>query len=86
MGVTDELSAMLEAAGFCDIRVTDRNPWYREEARGELARMRGELRQPLLDILGREKADRWIAMREAMIAALDAGAFRPTHFRAVKPD
>lgn len=85
MGIADELPAMLEAAGFGDIHVTDRNPWYREEARSELSRMRGELREPLLDILGREKADRWIAMREAMIAALDAGAFRPTHFRAVKP-
>lgn len=85
MGVTDELPAMLQAAGFTDIRVVDRNPWYRQEARGEIARMRGELRQPLLDILGREGADRWIAMREAMVAALDAGAFRPTHFRAVKP-
>lgn len=85
MGITDELPALLAAAGFGDIRVTDRNPWYREEARGELARMKGDLRAPLLDVLGRDKADRWIAMREAMIAALDSGTFRPTHFRAVKP-
>lgn len=85
MGIVDDLPAMLGEAGFVDIHVVDRNPWYREEARNEITRMRGELRQPLLDILGREKADRWIAMREAMIAALDAGAFRPTHFRAVKP-
>ncbi len=85
MGITDGLPATLTAAGFEDIRIVDRNAWYRAEARNELARMRGELRAPLLEILGREKADRWIAMREAMIAALDAGAFRPTHFRAVKP-
>jgi phosphoethanolamine N-methyltransferase len=85
MGITDDLPANLEGAGFTDIRLVDRNPWYREEARNEIARMRGELREELLDILGREKADQWIAMREAMIAALDAGAFRPTHFRAVKP-
>jgi len=86
LGITDELPAMLETTGFTDIRVVDRNAWYRDEARNELSRMRGDLRQPLLDILGREKADRWIAMREAMIAALDAGAFRPTHFRARKPE
>ena len=85
LGITDELPASLEEAGFSDIRVVDRNPWYREEARNELSRMRGELRELLLDILGREKADRWIEMRVAMIAALDAGAFRPTHFRAMKP-
>jgi phosphoethanolamine N-methyltransferase len=85
MGITDDLPAMLTEAGFTDIRLVDRNPWYRQEARNEITRMRGELRQPLLEILGREKADRWIAMREAMIAALDAGAFRPTHFRAVRP-
>ncbi|MDH3229455.1 MAG: methyltransferase domain-containing protein [Alphaproteobacteria bacterium] len=86
MGIADELPAILKSAGFTDTRVVDRNPWYREEARNEVARMRGELREDLLDILGRDKADRWIAMREAMIAALDAGAFRPTHFRAVKPN
>lgn len=85
MGITDALPATLTAAGFEDVRIVDRNAWYRKEARRELARMRGELRAPLLEILGREKADRWIAMREAMITALDAGAFRPTHFRAVKP-
>lgn len=85
MGITDDLPAVLKGAGFTGIRLVDRNPWYREEARKEIARMRGELREELLEILGREKADRWIAMREAMIAALDAGAFRPTHFRAVKP-
>jgi len=85
MGIADDLPAMLEAAGFTGIRVADRNPWYREEARNEIARMKGELRQPLLEILGPGKADRWIVMREAMVAALDTGAFRPTHFRAVKP-
>ncbi len=85
MGITDDLPAMLAAAGFAEIHVVDRNAWYREEARNEAARMKGELREALLEILGREKADRWIAMREAMIAALDAGVFRPTHFRAVKP-
>ncbi len=85
MGITDELPAMLRAAGFEEVRIVDRNAWYRSEARTELARMRGELRAPLLEILGPAKADRWIAMREAMIAALDAGAFRPTHFLAMKP-
>jgi phosphoethanolamine N-methyltransferase len=85
MGIADDLPTMLDAAGFTDIRLADRNPWYRGEARNELARMKGDLRAPLLDILGAETADRWIVMREAMIAALDSGAFRPTHFRAVKP-
>jgi phosphoethanolamine N-methyltransferase len=86
LGITDDLPALLDAAGFAEIRTVDRNPWYRAEARNEVARMKGALRETLLDILGTEKADQWIAMREAMIAALDAGTFRPTHFRAVKPD
>lgn len=85
MGITDVLPAQLEAAGFEAVRVVDRSPWYRGEARRELARMRGELRGALLEILGREAADRWIAMRKAMIDALDAGVFRPTHLRARKP-
>ena len=85
MGIADDLPAMLTAAGFTGIHMVDRNSWYREEARNEIARMRGELRQPLLEILGAEKADRWIVMREAMVSALDAGVFRPTHFRAARP-
>lgn len=85
MGITDDLPAMLAAAGFTGVHVVDRNPWYGEEARREAARMRGELRETLLETIGREKADQWIVMREAMIAALDSGAFRPTHFHAVKP-
>lgn len=85
LGITDDLPALLGAAGFAEIRTVDRNPWYRAEARNEIARMKGALRAPLLDILGAEKADQWIVMREAMIAALDASTFRPTHFRAEKP-
>ena len=85
LGITDDLPAALESAGFTDIRVVDRNPWYREEGPKELALMRGEFRQPLLDILGREKADQWIEMRIAMVSALNAGVFRPTHFRAARP-
>ena len=30
-----------ERAGFADVTVTDRNPWYREVARGELERLKG---------------------------------------------
>ena len=85
MGIVDDLPAQLQAAGFEQVQVTDRKPWYRDEVRNELARMRGDLREPLLEILGREKADQWIVMREAMIKALDSGVFHPTHFRAVKP-
>ena len=33
--------AALAAAGFLDIALVDRNPWYREVARAELDRLRG---------------------------------------------
>jgi phosphoethanolamine N-methyltransferase len=85
MGIVDVLPAQLQAVGFEQIQVTDRNPWYSGEVHKELARMRGDLREPLLELLGREKADLWIVVREAMIKALDSGVFHPTHFRAVKP-
>ena len=61
----------LEAAGFVDVSLTNRNPWYRTVAREELARLDGAGRDAFLAVLGE--------------AALDSGEHCPHHFRCRRP-
>lgn len=75
----------LESAGFVDIRLVNRNAWYREAARQELARLEGPER-PLFDaILGAEEIDGQIRTWRAMIVVLDTGEHCPHHLRARRP-
>jgi SAM-dependent methyltransferase len=75
----------MERAGFVDIEVIDRNGWYREVARGELARLKGPLYHMVAAAVGALYVDKNIRTWEAMQKVLDSGEHRPTHLRAWKP-
>lgn len=77
--------AALQAAGFEAIHLTDRNPWYREQAREELARLEGTERPAFEAILGSGEIARQIRTWRAMIVVLDKGEHCPHHLRARKP-
>jgi len=76
----------MERAGFVNITNTDRNPWYREVARGELALLKGPLYDRVAEAVGRDYVDKNIHTWEAMQKVLDSGEHRPTHLRGWKPD
>lgn len=73
--------AAMVAAGFADITITSRNPWYRQVAREELARMRGPWRDAAAATLGPEFVDHNIEIWERMLVVLDKGEHCPTHLR-----
>jgi phosphoethanolamine N-methyltransferase len=75
----------MRRAGFADVAVRDRNPWYREVARDELARLKGELYGPVAAAVGAAYVDKNIRTWEAMQKVLDSGEHRPTHLRGWKP-
>lgn len=75
----------MERAGFTDITITDRNPWYREVARGELAKLKGPLYAKAAAAVGSDYVDKNIKTWEAMQKVLDSGEHRPTHLRGWKP-
>lgn len=72
-------------AGFRDVGVRDRNPWYREVAREELARLKGPLYGAVAAVVGAAYVDKNIWTWEAMQKVLDSGEHRPTHLRGWKP-
>lgn len=75
----------MERAGFVDIALDSRNPWYREEARAELARLRGEAGARAAALVGQDFVDHNIGIWERMIPVLDSGEHCPTHLAARKP-
>lgn len=76
----------MRGAGFADVTVRDRNPWYREVARGELERLKGPLYAKVAEAVGAAYVDKNIRTWEAMQKVLDSGEHRPTHLRGWKPD
>jgi phosphoethanolamine N-methyltransferase len=76
----------MRRAGFADIDAKDRNPWYREVARGELERLKGPLYPAVAAAVGADYVDKNIRTWEAMQKVLDSGEHRPTHLRGWKPD
>ncbi len=76
----------LKSAGFTDIRIDDRNAWYREEARRERDVLAAAMDDNLADTVGQDFLEHEVGVWDKMIVALDQGQHRPTHFRARKPD
>ena len=75
----------LERAGFEEIRLTNRNEWYRGQARDELARLQGPERPAFEALVGADEIARQIRTWSAMIVVLDTGEHCPHHLRARKP-
>ncbi|MCV3207743.1 methyltransferase domain-containing protein [Mesorhizobium sp. YC-39] len=75
----------MRRAGFADVSVRDRNPWYREVAREELVRLKGPLYATVAAAVGAAYVDKNIRTWEAMQKVLDSGEHRPTHLRGRKP-
>lgn len=90
-GLTFELETaanvrpMLEAAGLVEISFRDRNAWYRDAIRDEVAQTRGENFDRLVEIVGREMAEHRRDSSARKSRVVEAGVLRPTHFRARKP-
>ncbi len=75
----------LEDAGFIDVTLTNRNAWYREEAKAELALLTGPRRAAFEAKLGAEHIARQIRTWALMVPVLQSGEHCPHHLYARKP-
>ncbi|MDI7863152.1 methyltransferase domain-containing protein [Rhizobiaceae bacterium n13] len=75
----------MERAGFIGIATVNRNEWYREEARRELDRLRNDLYEPAVAMVGKAYVDKNIRTWMAMQKVLDSGEHCPAHLRGNKP-
>ena len=75
----------VQAAGFTDVALDDRNDWFRDYARDECERLKGPLFDTYVARFGAAQARQ--SGENARIRALlaDEGQLRPGHIRARKP-
>ena len=77
--------AALTAAGFENVRLVNRNPWYAALARRELDQMAGDAHAALVDRFGRELVDHNVEVWKAMVKVLESGEHCPHHLRGQRP-
>lgn len=85
MASLEESAAALRAAGFTDVEVRDRNAWYLALAERELQSLSGPMRALIVERIGAEKAEHFIADWRQLVVVLRRGELRPGHLKAVKP-
>lgn len=75
----------MAAAGFSLGQTTSRNAWYRQRAREELARLKGDAGVAAALVVGRDFVEKNIGIWSRMIPVLDSGEHCPTHLAAMRP-
>jgi phosphoethanolamine N-methyltransferase len=76
---------MLHEAGFEQVKLLDINAWYRDLAKQELARLKGELFGLMTEKLGVDARDHFIEDWCVLTVVLDKGELRPGRLWASKP-
>lgn len=81
----DNYQAMLQQAGFREVRTKDASDWYAFEARREYERITEQLFDQVTELVGEEKREHFIEDWAAMVKVLESGELRSGYFRAVSP-
>ncbi len=80
-----EYGMMLHETGFDEIKLLDINAWYRDLAKEELARLKGELYDVMTKKLGDASRDHFLEDWRMLTVVLDKGELRPGRLWARKP-
>lgn len=81
----EEHIALLAQAGFLAADYRDKSAWYRRESAVEHARMAGELRPALLDLLGEEETDHFTEAWRMLALLCEQGELLQVYTRARRP-
>jgi SAM-dependent methyltransferase len=85
MASPDRYRDALKRAGFVDVSLINRNPWYREVARRERDAIAGALYERACEAAGKDVVDHNIETWTAMLEVLESREHCPHHLRAHKP-
>jgi ubiquinone/menaquinone biosynthesis C-methylase UbiE len=85
MASIEQSVAALRAAGFTDVVARDRNAWYLDLARRELAALAGEWYPLIVDRIGAARAEHFVVNWRQLVLVLERGELRPAHLLAVSP-
>lgn len=85
METLESHGALLTAAGFVEVSLSDDGAWYRRRCAEEYEAMQGPLRDRMLDLLGADQQAHFLENWRAMLVVLNKGDLRPGYYRAIKP-
>lgn len=85
MDTIENAAAYLAEAGFEDIRMDDRNDWFRDLARDEYERLKGPLFETYVEKFGPDQARSSVENARIRSLLADQGQLRPGHVRGRKP-
>lgn len=74
----------LRDAGFKEVDLTDRNDWYRQEIKNELAALSGDRYAELAKLIGEDGATHRLESSRLKQIVIERGELRPTHFVGYK--
>jgi phosphoethanolamine N-methyltransferase len=81
----EQTTEALQRSGFEQVRLNDRNAWYQQEIKHELATLEGDKYHALAELIGAEAAQHRLHSSRLKQQVVNEGFLRPTHFSAVKP-
>ncbi len=84
MATPEETQAAMEAAGFATVELRDRNAWFREQSRRDLASLESAAHDAVVQAMGAEGAARMIQRTRLRIEIVDTGELSPCHLKGVK--
>ena len=76
----------MREAGFEEVELVNRNPWYAEVAAEELAWLTGDTRPGLEERHGKEFIGHQVETWTKMLRVLEKGEHCPHHIRGKKPE
>ena len=76
----------MKDAGFVDVELVNRNPWYAEVAAKEAAWLTGPDRDGLSERHGSDFIDHQVAIWTKLVGVLESGEHCPHHIRGRKPE
>lgn len=85
METLDRHGELLTEAAFIDVELEDASEWYRRESRREYEQMRGPLYAEIVDLIGREDAERLVESWRVMANLCESGEMRQGYYRARRP-
>ena len=85
MASPGEYQEAFSKAGFVDVELVNRNPWYSSIAAKELEWLKGPEREGLSIRHGKEFIDHQVEIWRKLVGVLKSGEHCPHHIRAKKP-
>ena len=80
----DKYREILENTGFKIISMNDRNEWYLEKVKKEVADIEGPLWNQVVEAIGIEEGEYALDIWKKLLGVVEKGEHRPGNFRALK--